>query len=648
MGLSGGLISQDGSAPFEGQTDSPAEVAEAVRALREGNYVAAKKLIDQLLIDDSMAATVSLREAGRPMEALAAADQALAVVSIQREERAALLVARGRAAFDAAATDPKYSSLYEEALANFEEAARIGAGVSAAFRASRAARMIGDHPAALDLARAGARWIEAGEDRAASLDLDQSFQRTLAEAAFSSYLAAPKESKVEQAARAALFSETRIAIEKEIGRAPTETWAYLQLSNLFLWEGQRAESLQALESALAVQPGDEGVHTALVKALGDHAETVAREGGADDAGALQARFDAIIQRYAAFRSVHADEALGYWYGGFEQFYEALNTFEGGAGDAAAFQEAEILFRRCGMLNPGYRETCLDYEVLCRNGQGWCAYQAENNEEAIALFMGTGELRTLEAAQASGRVAALEVRLPGSGGRDRLPSALAGLDFVTRRFLVDAEDVEGLTRAAEIGDMMFARRPTNPNLANNAGFLNRDAAVLWEKYRATDKDPKVAKAARARAQELMERSYAAYQVAARLAPDDVRVVNDAGLIMTYYLRSDVEAAEAYLLDSVKDGGPQLEATDLSPDVRAALEEAWGDAHQNLGILEMTLRGRPAAAKAWFEKALEIGPPSRNWLRNVLPILDTWAETGEKPAAIETLEAQTVWTHNAPRD
>ena len=153
---------------------------------------------------------------------------------------------------------------------------------------------------------------------------------------------------------------------------------------------------------------------------------------------------------------------------------------------------------------------------------------------------------------------------------------------------------------------------------------------------------------ARAQALMEKSYAAYQVAARLVPDDVRVVNDAGLIMAYYVRTDPDAAEAYLLDAVKDGGPQLAATDLGADERDALNEAWGDAHQNLGILEMTLRNRPAEAKAWFEKALEIGPPSRNWLRSVLPLLDTWIETGEKPAEIETVEARTVWTHNPPRD
>ncbi|QDV06550.1 Tetratricopeptide repeat protein [Planctomycetes bacterium Poly30] len=636
------------TSPAEAPAATPAGVTEAVRALQNGDYVTAKKLIDRLLIADQMAATVSLREAGQSMEALEAADQALAVPSLSRAERAKLLEDRGRAAFAAAASDSGRAYLFEEALSNFEEAARTGAGVSAAFRASRAARMIGDHATALDLARAGAGWVQAAEERADGLGLDQLYTRTLAEAAFSSYLAAPRETEKEKAARAALFDETRVALEKTIGLAPTDTWAYRELSNLFLWEGRRQESLKALESALAVQPADEAVHTAFVKALGDDAEATARGNGADDAEALQARFDGIIGRYAAFRQIHPENALGYWYGGFEQFYDALNTFETGEGVATDFADAEALFRRCRELNPGYAGACVDFEVLCRNGQGWCAYQAENNEEAIRLFMSSNELRSLEEAQMSGRAAGMEVRLPRGDGTDRLPSALAGLDFVTRRFLADPNDVEALTRAAAIGDMMFELRPENANLANNAGFLNRDAAVLWERFRATDPDPAKAAAGRARAQELMERSYAAYQVAARLVPDDVRVVNDAGLIMTYYLRTDPEAAEAYLLDSVKDGEPQLADPNLGEAEREALNEAWGDAHQNLGILEMTLRDRPAEAKIWFEKALEIGPPSRNWLRSVLPVLDTWIETGEKPAEIETIEARTVWPHNPPRD
>ena len=652
----------DVSSDLSTEPAAPDGVKEAVKALEAGDYAAAKAIVDRLLIQDRMAQTLALRLWGEPMKALAAADEALAVASLTRADRAKLLESRGRAAFAAAASDIKYASLYEEAFANFEEAAKTGAGVSAAFRASRAARMIGDSATALDLARAGARWIDAGEGRDAGLDLDQPYTQTLAEAAFSGYLAAPKGTPEEVAARAALFNETRSSLEQTIGASPTDSWAYLQLSNLHLWEGQRAESLQALESALSVQPSDEAVHTAFVKALGDHTEAVAREGGADDADALTARFDAIIGRYEEFRNGHPFNPLGYWYGGFEQFYGALRAFESGEGDAASFTETEALFRRCRELNAGYENACIDYEVLCRVGNGWCEYQDEQNEAAIAMFLTAEDLRPLDVATAAGLVGGMDMRLTRGDGSDRLPSALAGMDFVTRRFIADPNDVEALTRAAGIGDMMFALRPKNPNLANNAGFLNRDAAVLWEaraaqlfgadanlptKPGAKDNES-AAQEARNRGEELMQRSWAAYQVAAGLLPDDVRVVNDAGLVMAYYLRTDIEAAERYFLDAIKDGEPQLASEDLTDDAREALVEAWGDAHQNMGILEMTLRQRPAEAKTWFIKALEIGPASRNWLQNVLPDLDTWNETGERPVGIDTVEARSVWVHNPPRD
>ena len=129
----------------------------------------------------------------------------------------------------------------------------------------------------------------------------------------------------------------------------------------------------------------------------------------------------------------------------------------------------------------------------------------------------------------------------------------------------------------------------------------------------------------------------------MTPNDVRVVNDTGLIMTYYLRTDAEAAERYLLDAVADGTVQIQDA-MGDRERFDLNEAWGDAHQNMGILEMTLRDNPAPARDWFVKALEIGPPSREWLRTeVLPRLDEWIETGVRPASLDEIEARTIWAH-----
>ena len=131
------------------------------------------------------------------------------------------------------------------------------------------------------------------------------------------------------------------------------------------------------------------------------------------------------------------------------------------------------------------------------------------------------------------------------------------------------------------------------------------------------------------------------------PHDVRVVNDTGLIMAYYKRTDPDLAETYFQRSIVDGAVQLEDPALTDEQRPILTEAWGDAHENMGILEWTFRRDPAKARVWFARALEIAPPSRAWIgQQLLPLLDRWIETGEEPAGLGALEARRVWVHNAP--
>ncbi|MEM9799681.1 MAG: tetratricopeptide repeat protein [Planctomycetota bacterium] len=653
------LVAPSAAGDERGEVAPDDRVEEAIDALRRGAIGDARALVDALFVDERARTAASLVNEGRSLEAIAAIDAALEVDDLEDEREASLLVLRGRAAFDAAASDLRYASLYEEALSNFEDAARQGAGVGAALRASRAARMVGDGDRALELARSSVEWIDGAPGRADELDVDQPFARTWSEAAFGSYVAAQtsgEEGEEADATRASLFAETRAALERAIGEQPTDPWAYRELAKLFQWEERGDDALKTLDSAVTIFPDDEATHTAFARMVGDRAEATARANGADDAAAIDARYDAVIGRYAEFRATHPENPFGYWYGGFEAFYRAVDGFETAADvseyDASGFVAAEALFQGCRERAAEFSDACIDYEILCRLGAGWSLYRAEKDEEAVRTFFSTEDLRTLGSeSNLAGRAAGLDMTLANADGSTRLPSALAGLDFVTRRLQEDPTDREGVTRAAALGDRMFAARPDNENLANNAGFLNRDAGVLWETDARrrfhdaeTDEDRAAAEASRARAQELMEKSWSAYQVAAGLLPDDVRVVNDAGLVMAYYLRTDAEAAERYFLDAATDGEVQLRE-EMPEDERLALEEAYGDAHQNMGIIEMTLRGRPELARDWFVKSLEIGPPSRNWLRtDVLPLLDLWIETGEKPKALAPIEHRDVWVHN----
>ena len=113
-------------------------------------------------------------------------------------------------------------------------------------------------------------------------------------------------------------------------------------------------------------------------------------------------------------------------------------------------------------------------------------------------------------------------------------------------------------------------------------------MLWEALAVRrmaqakdDSSRQAASRARAKAQELIESSWTAYERASALMPHDVRVVNDTGLIMAYYKRTDPDLAETYFQRSIVDGAVQLEDPALTDEQRPILTEAWGDAHENMG-------------------------------------------------------------------
>jgi len=96
-----------------------------------------------------------------------------------------------------------------------------------------------------------------------------------------------------------------------------------------------------------------------------------------------------------------------------------------------------------------------------------------------------------------------------------------------------------------------------------------------------------------------------------------------------------------------GAEQKNDPDLSPEELDSLLEAWGDAHQNMGLVYLTLKGDPQTARGWFEQAFEIGPRprvDRGWIEHVaLPACDK-AAAGD-PQALEDLDPR-LWLHVGP--
>lgn len=587
--------------PAQRPPEAGEDAGEAVEAVRRGDFREARAILAGLIVSENVAEASRLVAEGAAAEALVLLDEALELAPRDADllyRRAAAAYAAGDALV-AAGRGGNPELFYRDALDHYLESLQAGRGIEAAFQASRAARRIPDPDQALRLVRESVATLdERGQPLPA---VSPPVERIWAEAAFDVYL---DRVRAEQDGEE-YFLETERQLERLLGRTPIDPWPRMQLANLYQWAGEVERAVRQIELALEVAPDDQALHDRLMG-------LVPAELGH---GALVDFYTDFARRFPSARSVRNL--------GVATFYAALDRFERGEHDADAFRAAEEHFRRAGEMDAAWSTDCLGYEAVARNAIGWCHYHAGEYSAAKEAFLSMEDLFE----------GALAWSLP-----ERLPDGIAGLGSVVGRLIEDPlaiESLDSMVEAAAITDFLHAYRPDDGNLANDAGFVNRDTAVLFERKslivrrEAAALDDPRAKSARlaeadrlmARAQELMERSWSAYQVAARLRSDDVRVVNDAGLVMTYYLRTDPEAAEGYLLRAVELGREQLQDPHLDEDERYNLNEAWGDAHQNLAILELTIRKNPAKAREWLAKSLEIGPASReDQMRGLLTLID----------------------------
>lgn len=573
--------------------------------LDQDEVEAAWRTLGSLLLAGHLDRATELVSAGKHLEALEEFDEALALDPRHLDA----LLDRGETclAIGTAGNDPFF---LEDGRANLMKAARLHDDPRAWLAASRASRMTFDYTQ--DPKRRGALALDALEQarRAVALlkgtepgpdtPVDLLPQRVRAEAAFRAWLAA-REGLLE-ISQQDLFGEVEDNLMATLAARPDDPWPYLELANLYQWEERMEDTLHALLRGLAIRPDD----ATLLQRLGD----VGRDLGGRES---------LIEIYGTLSAENPDQAVILRLMGLEIFWSGLDALEATKGGAELFRRAEVAFRRCREVDVAFEEESIGWEITCRSGLGYALYHAGDLEGARQAFL------SMESLKEGG----LNWRLG-----ERLPSGLMGLSFIVDRLAQDVnvstmevDNLESLGKAAAISDFLHAYDPEHPEWANNAGFFNRDFAFALETsaqaqiHAATRLDDAAASAAArekglarlTRARELMERSYAAYVNAARLSNEDVRIVNDTGLILTYYLQRDLETAEGYLMRAVALGREQLEAredgVELDEDELYNLLNAWGDAHQNLGVLHLTLRKDPITARGWFEKAVDIGPDPR---------------------------------------
>ncbi len=553
----------------------------------------------------------TLIDAGQPYDALSVLDQA------QAEEPASAQVwyLRGKAALAAAALGTSAGDFFQDAQVSFERAAELGAGADAWLGASRAARMNLAVEEALELARAGLAAVEQAHPPPL---LEQPLERTLIEALFGSYVA--RRQQGDEAPE--LFAETEERLFALTQNEPADAWGWNQLANLYQWGGTLDLAAQACARAVALVPDDEALHGRLVE--------LARGAGGTAA---------VLAEYERFNAEHPGNALGSWFPALSCFNQALYDLHADEPSIPGFEAAEGLLARCRGIEPSYESSCKDYEVACRAGVGWARYGEGDLEGATAAFLSMDEILP----------AGMDWQIQGS-----LLSGVTGLQFVADKYAARSPDefvLDGKPEAAAVFDRLRERRPDNPDFANNAGFFHRDACVILELQAqlllqdaeglsrdeesgeivklqvAPEEAARLrtgAEERRALAREHAQKSYRAYQAATRLASEDVRVLNDAALVMVYHIREDAAEMEGLLARAIELGERQIADPELSGEELDSLLEAWGDAHQNMGLFHLTMRNDPVTARGYFERAFEIGPRprvDRRWIElYALPACD----------------------------
>jgi len=638
-GDTGTQPSQEPAKTAQGADYEPAGEAEvrarlaAIESILGGDYASAREVLEALLVERYLGEASALMDAGIPEDGLSRVDQALALDPHNPDSL--LLKARGSLQLGALLLARDANGLHVESAFRdaLKAARRADAHPAGWFAASQAARMLGQAELALQHAHAGLALLEEAPSEP---EMFLSPWRTWAEASFGAYVELRSAEAPDPERLRELFLETEDALQRCLGRNQADPWTWSQLGYLYRWGGRADDATSAFRRGLDRVPEDR----ALLEGL--HASALASRGLAH-----------AVEAVSAFSQRHPDVAAGHLVEGRARFEQALAARSAEAPQPGLFETAAQRFAQARAMSPELDAECRSYEVLCRSGLGWCAFDAGQLEAAEAHFLSMEEFFP----------EGLKWRYQGADGeQDPLPSGIDGLAWIADGW----RQREEWERAAAVFEILRGHEPERSDWHNNTGFFSRDAGVALEylgkrlcraasgelqetegldTLRASlglapelegtptelDAFGNASEQLFERARALMEKSYNAYLEAALLTPEDVRVLNDTALVLVYYLHKDLNLAEELLMRCVQLGEQQLLTGELSDDQRWELENAWGDAFQNLGVLHLVHKADPEAAQRFFERAMEIGPEPRPLVR------DVWigvckGELGEQPESL----------------
>jgi len=454
---------------------------------------------------------------------------------------------------EAALRGERGSLLLQEAAGGYERAARLLPDASGPrLGLARVALDEGSPDRALESARDATRLARDGDDR---------YEGNLLQARALTDLLAEEEAG--SAPRDSRAAEARRAAEECIALDPSREEAYVALADVESAAGRGGAAEATIRRALRRFPDSTALHGRLHLLLtGD-----GRPGdllAAYDGVAAEAPENGTVAWYRAearIAAAHAARIEAEWPRAEELYDVAREEFE-----------------RSASLRPDFRASADRRSFDALLGSAWCRHGAGELRGAADLFVEAIRLRPDL------------VHEPGAFGR----TPKEGADSIAVR-LMETNDLEG-------GESFLARlTETAPDVVewwSNLGYFR------WELGRWREGEDR-AEEARA----TYEAALAAYERARAIAPDDPGALNDCVLILYFHLRRDDERVERYLRRAIESGERMIAEGAMDEERRKYVEEATGNAHQNLGALLFEKRKDYAGAKHFLEKSLTFPPPHR---------------------------------------
>jgi len=347
-------------------------------------------------------------------------------------------------------------------------------------------------------------------------------------------------------------------------------------------------------------------------------------------------FDELVSAYARFVRESPTKTILRWYQGRAVYTRADKLRQDGnfAGALAAYTKADGIFGDYLAMVPAHADIANQWRAACLLSMSRCAIDKGDLAGAEKHLLAAGDASPAATAYPDGKPQLL----------DSFGSHFTSTAFAIHSALAESSD-DALTKVLAFNERVLQRWPDRWGfLYNSAALAARDLGVQ-----------KAGQGDHAAAKELWERSYRHYEKAVALSPDDARITNDCGLMLVYHLNRDFDHARELFDRAIALGTRQLAALPAggNPGERQRLEEAVGDAWQNIAVLLKDHLHKPFAEyRSFCEESVKYFPYERReaaaMLRNEGATGSTARATDARLASAQGGAAETLAKHKADVD